>query len=110
VKLFTLGRDSWLVCAAEDMGFSGSQTVLADVPVVIPNDAMDSERFQILNDALEDTYELTGQALLDWVTACWREAGGEACQLPAYIGFADDDESLDLRTLRWVEDAARQPS
>lgn len=108
VKLFTLGRDGWLVCAEAGDGFSGSQALLADVPEVIPAAAMAPERFQALNEALEDTYELTGKALLDWFAGCWREAGGDLGRLPAFVGFADDEESLDLRTQNWVEDGARQ--
>jgi glutamate/tyrosine decarboxylase-like PLP-dependent enzyme len=109
VKLYTLGRDGWLVCAEDGEGFSGSQALLEPIREVIPADAMTPERFQALNDALEDTYEVTGKYLIDWFADCWLAAGGADCPLPAFVGFADDEESLDLKRQRWVEDAARQP-
>ena len=110
VKLYTLGRDGWLVCAEDGgQGFSGSQALLPDVNPVVPTDAMTPERFQALNDALEDTYEVTGKYLIDWFADCWQAAGGQASKLPAFVGFADDEESLDLKRQKWVEDTARQP-
>lgn len=110
VKLYTLGRDGWLVCAEDGgQGFSGSQALLPDVNPVVPTDAMTPERFQALNDALEDTYEVTGKYLIDWFADCWQAAGGADAKLPAFVGFADDEESLDLKRQKWVEDTARQP-
>ena len=112
VKLYTLGRDGWLVCAEPGEGdaglFSGSHTLLADVTEIVPADAMSPERFQALNDALEDTYEVTGKYVIGWLSDCWHAAGGTACPLPAFVGFADDEESCDLKRHTWVEDSARQ--
>ena len=37
-------------------------------------------------------------------------AGGAGFGLPAYVGFADDEESLDLKRQTWVEDSRREPA
>lgn len=44
------------------------------------------------------------QAFVDWFSACWRQAGGQAFHLPAYFGFHDETNSYDLQNERFVED------
>jgi hypothetical protein len=105
LKLFTLGPDGWLVChpqAGEDAPWSGSEALLPEVGAIVPEEALTQPRFAVLHQAIEDAYELAGKHLIDWVAACWQAAGDGPLPLTVTIGFADDEERLDLATGAWV--------
>jgi glutamate/tyrosine decarboxylase-like PLP-dependent enzyme len=105
LKLFTLGADGWLVChppEGEDAPFSGSAPLLPDVAAIVPAEALAQPRFAALHEAVEDAYELAGKHMIDWVAACWQAAGDGPSPLRVTIGFADDEDRLDLTTGAWV--------
>ncbi|MEB3197521.1 MAG: aminotransferase class V-fold PLP-dependent enzyme [Candidatus Sericytochromatia bacterium] len=104
LRLYTLGADGWLVSAErpdEDAPFSGSEPLLPELAEVVPAEVLAQPRFLALKEALEDAHELAGKHLIDWFAGCWQEAGGAQFPLQATLGFADDEERLDLRSGEW---------
>lgn len=84
--------------------FSGSEDILPEI-----------EYHQLDSDQVEDFFEfyekneetlvpLEQKTFTDWFTRCWKEAGGDALNLPSYFVFHDDYKSYDLTNDKWVDD------
>lgn len=74
--------------------------LLEEVEHIIP--AAEAEWIRQYNEAGVETGEVELQTLIEWVGACWIEAGGRAFPLAASIGIRGDIESLNLKSGEWV--------
>ncbi|MBO1005586.1 hypothetical protein [Pseudogracilibacillus auburnensis] len=87
-----------------DTAFAGSVEVLPEI-----------EYYQLNNHQLDDFFyfyeqneatinPLEEKAFTDWFHQCWKNAGGNALKLPAYLIFHDHYRSFDLKNNQWIED------
>ncbi len=110
VRLFLMDKGNNEVFH-DDPGYfpESSMGFLVVVERVIPDDLVDGEALVDVQDALEeagvDTSEVETQAIIAWFAACWQQAGGGECPLPAYICAHDDIRSFDLKQMEWAPDA-----
>lgn len=55
------------------------------------------------DEAGVEVTEVALQTLIEWFVACWQQAGGRKCRLPARIGIPGDIEAFDLQRDEWVQ-------
>ena len=73
--------------------------ILEDIREVVPLDEM--ERQKLYETAGVETLEIEMATLVEWFAACWIQAGGQQCPLPAYINYHDGKASFDLKQMTW---------
>jgi len=64
----------------------------------------------IYSEADINTWDAAFQILVVWFGECWYKAGGMKCAYPAYLCQHDDNQSYDLRNLKWFSDDEKWPS
>jgi hypothetical protein len=104
MRMFLMAADNCEAFHDDPAYFLASSIgILEEVKEVIPHS--EEERQQRFIDAGIDTLEIEAATLVEWFADCWARAGGRECRLPSYICYHDDNQSFDLRQMKWEPDA-----
>ncbi|MFD1861957.1 hypothetical protein [Planococcus chinensis] len=84
--------------------FAGSEEVL---PEILYHELDNSQREAFFDFYEEHEMEIPEQeqkTFAEWFSSCWKEAGGDALELPAYLVLPEESNSYDLRKSEWIDE------
>lgn len=95
-EVFYEGNDSEI--------FAGSLDIIENLryTIVLGNETDDFYNFYDQN--IEELDPAEQKLIAKWFSECWKQANGQAIELPAYFAFHDEYESFDLKKDKWVSD------
>lgn len=89
---------------ADPTVFSGSIEVLPEIEYYALADKLLDSFFDFYEQNEEELAQKEQEVFSLWFKDCWKQAGGQAFNLPTYFGLHDDDQSFDLKNNRWMDD------
>lgn len=106
IRMFSMDQDGNEVFSdgKDPSIFAGSEEVLQDIEYL----QLDNSEREAFSDFYEENdleiYEQEQQAFADWFSACWKKAGGDALDLPAYFVLHGESNAYDLKNSEWIAD------